>query len=225
MKASKRTLNSGNAGEGVFSGIGLGKPAQRALVNRGIDTLRQLSKFTLHEILNLHGIGKSAIPILKQTLRSAGLSFKTEKDDPSVSKKNAGTVDAYLAVLPSNARSTLSVVRKAIKASAPGAEEKINYGVPFYRLNGHLTAFVYTRSHCSLVTMSYDVIRKFERELKPYKISGTTIHFDHDKPLSPALVKKIIKARIKENTSKAEIKKAKGKSQKAKKVKKTKAKK
>ena len=63
--------------------------------------------------------------------------------------------------------------------------------------------------------MSYDVIRKFTDELKPYKISGTTIQFPHDEPVSAALVKKIIKTRLEENSMKA----AKGKSKISKKAK------
>ncbi|MBE2219307.1 MAG: DUF1801 domain-containing protein [Ignavibacteria bacterium] len=211
MKAGKVTQNAGKAGAGVFSGIGLSKPAQRALANRGINTLRQLSKFTVEEILELHGIGKTAIPVLKRTLRSAGLSFK-KKDVSPVSKKKTGSVDEYLASLPTDAGSTLSIVRKAIISAAPDAEENISYGIPFYRYSGHLAAFAYFRSHCSLVTMSYHVIRKFRDKLKPYKISGTTIQFPHDEPVPSVLVKKIIKTRLEENT----LKSAEGKNKKEK---------
>lgn len=53
----------------------LSKPAHRALVNGGITTLKQLSKFSESEILKLHGIGKTAIPVMKQALKAKGLSF------------------------------------------------------------------------------------------------------------------------------------------------------
>ena len=51
-------------------------PAKRALENNGIDTLEKLSKFTEKEILQFHGIGKSAIPKLSDALKAKGLSFK-----------------------------------------------------------------------------------------------------------------------------------------------------
>ncbi|MBS1600769.1 MAG: hypothetical protein JST75_21295 [Bacteroidetes bacterium] len=54
----------------------LGAPARRALENEGINTLKKLAQFTEKEILKLHGIGKSSIPILQGALRAAGLSFK-----------------------------------------------------------------------------------------------------------------------------------------------------
>jgi predicted RecB family nuclease len=54
----------------------LGAPAMRALENKGIKTLEQLSKFSEVEILELHGMGKSSIPKLIGLLKEAGLSLK-----------------------------------------------------------------------------------------------------------------------------------------------------
>lgn len=53
----------------------LGNPAQRALANAGIKTLEELSKLTEKELLRLHGIGKSSLPVLKAALATEGLSF------------------------------------------------------------------------------------------------------------------------------------------------------
>ena len=54
----------------------LAAPAGRALENKGIKTLKQLSHFTEEDILDLHGMGKSSIPKLKAALKSGGLKFK-----------------------------------------------------------------------------------------------------------------------------------------------------
>lgn len=54
----------------------LSAPARRALENQGITTLQQLSQFSEAQILKLHGIGKSSIPILRTALEKEGLSFK-----------------------------------------------------------------------------------------------------------------------------------------------------
>ena len=51
-------------------------PARRALENSGLNTLEKLSGYSEKEILNLHGIGKSSIPVLKLELEKAGLGFK-----------------------------------------------------------------------------------------------------------------------------------------------------
>lgn len=50
-------------------------PARRALENADIKTLKQLSKFSEKDLLKLHGIGKTAIPILKSELNKIGLTF------------------------------------------------------------------------------------------------------------------------------------------------------
>lgn len=54
----------------------LGAPARRALENKGITTVQQLSKYAEAEILKLHGMGKSSIPKLKEALEKEGLLFK-----------------------------------------------------------------------------------------------------------------------------------------------------
>jgi DNA-directed RNA polymerase alpha subunit len=54
----------------------LSAPARRAIENNKIHSLAELSTYSEKEILNLHGFGKSSIPILKKVLSESGLSFK-----------------------------------------------------------------------------------------------------------------------------------------------------
>src|SRR5665213_333174 len=58
----------------------LSAPARRALQNSGIKTLQQLAKHTEAEILEFHGIGKTAIPKLQKILKEKGLTFKTPEN-------------------------------------------------------------------------------------------------------------------------------------------------
>lgn len=60
--------------EGLFSH--LSAPAGRALMNFGITTVLQLSKYKEAEILALHGMGKASIPILRRLLAENNLTFK-----------------------------------------------------------------------------------------------------------------------------------------------------
>jgi len=55
-------------------------PARRALESMGIKTLHQLSLCSEKEILALHGMGKSSIPILKEALKAEGLTFKIRSE-------------------------------------------------------------------------------------------------------------------------------------------------
>jgi len=113
------------------------------------------------------------------------------------------TVGEYLGKQDKITGKTLTQIRKAVISSAPKAVEKIAYWVPYYSCNGALLAYMAHKNHCSLVTMSYDIVKNMKDELRPYKVSGTTIQFPHDKPLPSALVRKIVKARLKENETKS----------------------
>lgn len=55
-------------------------PARRALEGKGIKSLQQLGQYSEKEILQLHGIGPSAIPKLREALKKEGLSFKEKSD-------------------------------------------------------------------------------------------------------------------------------------------------
>jgi DNA-directed RNA polymerase alpha subunit len=60
--------------EGIFADMG--SPVRHALEHAGIKTLKQLSKKTEKEILDMHGVGPSSMPIFKKKLQKEGLSFK-----------------------------------------------------------------------------------------------------------------------------------------------------
>ncbi len=113
------------------------------------------------------------------------------------------TVDEYLARVPEPARTTLNRVRAAIRAAAPPeATEAIGYGMPTFRYRGALVAYAAFSKHCSFFPMSVAVIEAFKDELKGSRTSKGTIQFPVDKPLSIALVKKLVKARVAEKETK-----------------------
>jgi uncharacterized protein YdhG (YjbR/CyaY superfamily) len=109
------------------------------------------------------------------------------------------TVDEYVAAVPDDARRVLQRIRAAIKDAAPDAEEIISYKIPLYKLAGkHLIGSAASKGHLSLFVMDSEVLRKYERELQPFDHSGTktTIRFTVENPLPTALVKKIVKTRM-----------------------------
>lgn len=111
--------------------------------------------------------------------------------------------DSYLALQPEKVRDVLEKLRQTIKSSAPEAEEVISYGLPAFRYHGMLVYFAAFKNHCSFFPGS--IVEKMKNELKNYKTSKGTIQFTAEKPLPAALVKKIIKARVKENLNKKKI--------------------
>lgn len=73
----KASLKKGKSGA-KESLSALSAPAQRALANNGITTVKQLAKFTRNEVLSFHGMGKASLPKLQAALQQAGLSFRAE---------------------------------------------------------------------------------------------------------------------------------------------------
>jgi len=75
----------------------------------------------------------------------------------------------------------------------------ISYRIPMFKYNGMLVGYAAFKNHCSLFPTGSGVLDQFEQELKGYRTSKGTIQFPSDKPLPDALVKKIVRARVKEN--------------------------
>jgi uncharacterized protein YdhG (YjbR/CyaY superfamily) len=115
-------------------------------------------------------------------------------------KTTKSRVDQYIAGVPEPARRTLKKVRAAIRAAAPReATETISYQIPTFKYKGGLVAFAAFKNHCSFFPMSMAVMRKFKKDLKNLDSSKGTIRFPVDKPMSAALVKKLVKARVAQN--------------------------
>lgn len=118
--------------------------------------------------------------------------------------KKAATVTEYLRAVPAKPRAVLQKLRKTIKAAAPGAVEVISYGMPAFKQGRMLVYYAAFKDHCSLYPASKAVIAAHKSELKGYESSGKgTIRFTVDKPLPATLVKKLVKARIKENEARS----------------------
>jgi uncharacterized protein YdhG (YjbR/CyaY superfamily) len=110
------------------------------------------------------------------------------------------TVDEYLADVPEPAQSTLKHVRAVIQSVVPAeTTEVISYGIPMFKFRGMLVGYAAFKKHCSLFPTGSGVLDRFEKELRGYRTSKGTIQFPSDKPLPDGLVKKIVKARVKEN--------------------------
>ena len=113
------------------------------------------------------------------------------------------TCDDYFADVSEPARSTLYKVRAQIRSVVPPeTTEAIWYGMPTFMYKGPLVYVGAFSHHCSLFPLSAALIVAFKDELKGLKTSKGTIQFPVDKPLSAALMKKLVKARIAENERK-----------------------
>ncbi len=114
----------------------------------------------------------------------------------STAKLRAKSFDSFLAALDPEKRAALEKLRKTIRAVVPAAEECISYGIPAFRLGGKfLVGLGAGAGHCSFYPGS--ALDDFRVELKGYDTGRGTIRFQPARPLPAALVRKLVKARIK----------------------------
>jgi uncharacterized protein YdhG (YjbR/CyaY superfamily) len=106
-------------------------------------------------------------------------------------------VDAYLAAVPEPQQTTLRSLRDMLKELLPNGEECMSYGVPAIKVNGKTIAgYAAAKNHCSYFPHSGQVIEDLSEVLTAYEYSKGTLRFPVNKPLSKALVKKLIRARF-----------------------------
>ena len=105
-------------------------------------------------------------------------------------------VDSYLASLEEPKRSTLEALRRTILDIVPEAEQCISYGVPAFRLQGKVIAgFAAFKNHLSYLPHSGSVFPELGNTISQYKTSLGALRFPVDRPLSKALVRKLIAVR------------------------------
>ena len=111
-------------------------------------------------------------------------------------------VPGYIAGFPKPVRIRLGQLRTLIRKLVPGARETIAYGIPTFVLNGNLVHFAGYKTHVGFYPTSSGISR-FKRELARYPTSRGTVRFPLDKPLPMALIKKIVRFRVRENLERA----------------------
>jgi uncharacterized protein YdhG (YjbR/CyaY superfamily) len=111
----------------------------------------------------------------------------------------ATTVDEYLAAVPAAQGAALRIVRDSLIAAVPDAGQVISYQVPTITYRGRgLVALSVAKSHCSLHLMSPPVARALAGTLPEGRLSGATLQFGADAPLSEETVRRIAGLRMAE---------------------------
>ena len=108
------------------------------------------------------------------------------------------SIDEYLSRVPGESRAALEQLRGTIKSIVPGAVETISYEIPTFKLDGRmLVSFAAFAKHCSFFPGA-GPIEAHKSVLKSFPTSKGTIRFTPDRPLSAALVTKLVKTRMKQ---------------------------
>ena len=107
-------------------------------------------------------------------------------------------VDAYIAAAPKAVQPMLSQLRQVIRSAAPNAKERISYGMPSYDHHGRLAHFAGYEGHVGLYGVAH-VASANDASVTKYLESQSTLRFPVGQPLPVALIRKLIKARVKQN--------------------------
>jgi uncharacterized protein YdhG (YjbR/CyaY superfamily) len=121
-------------------------------------------------------------------------------------KKIITTIDEYISSFPKNVQKILREIKRSLREAAPEAEEAISYQIPTFKLNGNLVHFAAFKNHIGFYPGS-KAIKIFSKELESYETSKGTVRFPLDKPMPLLLIKKIVRYRVKESSTKVKKKK------------------
>jgi DNA-directed RNA polymerase alpha subunit len=56
--------------------MGLAAPARRALINAKLTKVTDLKKITEKDLMSLHGMGPSSLPVIKREMKKIRIKFK-----------------------------------------------------------------------------------------------------------------------------------------------------
>ena len=111
------------------------------------------------------------------------------------------TIDEYISLQPVFLQNVLKDIRNTIIEAAPGATEKISYGMPAFSLNGILVYFGVFKNHIGFFPTASG-IEAFRDELSQYRTSKGTVQFPFNKPVPLDIISEIVKFRIEVNRGK-----------------------
>ncbi|MBL8089979.1 MAG: DUF1801 domain-containing protein [Anaerolineales bacterium] len=119
----------------------IGSPATRALEAEGYTQLKQLTKLSEAELLQMHGVGPKAVRILKETMKAQGLSFKEAKTGEKLKKKGStvsrtDAVDKFMLELSHPLKAEIEALRSIIKGVDKDINEEIKWKAPSFNYKG-----------------------------------------------------------------------------------------
>jgi uncharacterized protein YdhG (YjbR/CyaY superfamily) len=119
-------------------------------------------------------------------------------------------IDSYISQFPTDVQAILEKVRATIRHAAPQATETISYMMPAFRQHGILVYFAAWTEHIGMYPpISGD--KSLEKSIARFAGPKGNLQFPLDEPIPYDLIKRIVKLRVKQDSAKAEAKRAKRK--------------
>jgi len=126
----------------------------------------------------------------------------TDKDKAMISKRTRPkSVAEYINAAPKEARKKLREMRACIRASAPGAEESLKWGMPAFSYRRILVMYAAFKNHIGFFPTP-SAVKAFAKDLSRFHTGKGSIQFPLEKPLPLPLIRKITAFRVRESIEK-----------------------
>lgn len=113
-------------------------------------------------------------------------------------KLKISSIEAYIDAAPVPVQKKLRQVNECIKKAAPGAIASLKWGMPAYSYQKILVTFAAFQHHIGFYPME-SAINAFAGDLQKYQTNKASVQFPLDRPMPLALIRKIVKFRVKES--------------------------
>lgn len=120
-------------------------------------------------------------------------------------QKPPQTIDDYIARYPEDVQAILQQIRQTIHEAAPEATEAISYQMPTFKLHGNLVHFAAFKNHIGFYPVPSG-IKVFQDELSAYVQGKGSVQFPLNQPMPYDLISRIVKYRVGEAQTHAEVK-------------------
>jgi uncharacterized protein YdhG (YjbR/CyaY superfamily) len=106
-------------------------------------------------------------------------------------------IDEYIAAFPPEVQAILRKVCAAVREAAPDAEARISYRMPAFFQDGVVVYFAAFKKHIGLYPPVRD--EKLKGSLAKYAGPKGNLQFPLAEPLPYPLIRRVVKARLREN--------------------------
>ena len=111
-------------------------------------------------------------------------------------------VDSYIAAAEDEARPILEELRQLIRSAVPGVEEKISWGMPFYRYQGAIGGYAVYKKHVSFgIDSALAADDRDALERGGYKTGKKTVQIALGQKVPAAAIRRIVKAQVRANNA------------------------
>lgn len=86
-------------------------------------------------------------------------------------------VDTYIDSIDESRKSSLQQLRRIILETVPGAQETIQYNMPYYTYHGMLCAFASQKHYMSFYLLDGEIVEKYRHSLAGLNVGKGCIRF------------------------------------------------